>query len=273
MRGSFATSWTLAACLVAGTALAAPPPPPPPSPAGGQTAKKRTGPPVPGADRNSATPRRRGPPPAPGQPSRPSAGGGAPAKTTQDPFIDQRTTTDDYSSTWGYSSGPAVTPNYTRDEFESELTINPVGYYQGVSVTNDNQPPFAPQALGTGASVLTWTGFERSEASSRVFFQLSSSVVHEFSQEGARIVIKLPNTSVNVRNNQRHLDTRFFRTPVTFVKVRRHGADTEIAIRLRRVAVPNVTLAPGANGYQMLVVEFPDGAPELDSAPEREARG
>ena len=107
-------------------------------------------------------------------------------------------------------------------------------------------------------AVMTWTGFERTQASSRVFFQLSSDVPYEVSSQGNLISLRLPNTSPSVRNNIRRLDTRYFRTPVTEVTMRRSGADMVISISLRREAAPEVAMMEGENGYRILVIEFPD---------------
>jgi hypothetical protein len=171
--------------------------------------------------------------------------------------IDQgRDTSEEAASAWSYSTGGAPPPRYQSSDAKTEFSINPVGYYQGVSTTGEALPPFAPQTLGD-AAVLTWTGFEMHEGGSRVFVQLSASVVHDAEVEANRVRITLPSTSVNVRNNKRYLDTRYFDTPVRRVSVRRSGSDTVVTIDLREdVRAPNVGMRAGANGYQMLVVEF-----------------
>jgi hypothetical protein len=191
------------------------------------------------------------------------AGGSAPAA---DPIIDQRTSTEDLGAAWGYSSAPAQEPRYVRSATETDLRINPVGYYQGVTVDGANLPPFAPAVMGTAPAVMTWTGFqgERATEGSRLFFQLSSGVEHHLVSQPERITLRLPSTSVNVRNNMRRLDTSFFRTPVTQVVIGRDGADTVISIDLRRPSTPSVELRDAANGYKLLVVQFEAG--EADAA-------
>lgn len=203
---------------------------------------------------DASTSRRTGPPPASKGRGYLEGGPGG------DPTVGARTTEEDHTGAWSYATGSESGPNYTRpaEEKSAQLKVNPIGYYQGVSVAGENLPPFAPQDIATGAAVLTWTGFERGNGVSRVFFQLSAGVAPEPTIEGNTITYRLPNTSVNVRNNKRRLNTSFFRTPVTSVSIRRSGADTIIKIRLRRDAVPqtSVTLAP--NGYTMFVIEFAD---------------
>lgn len=172
---------------------------------------------------------------------------------------------------WSFSRGASSGPNYVRgDEEDPFFTVNPIGYYQGVSVGGGNIPPYAPKEIGGESSVLTWTGFERGEDSSRVFFQLSSSVEPEISVEGLRVFVKFPRTSVTTRNNQRGLITKFFKTPVTEVKLSRSGKDMLAVLELRWEATPIWRFETGANGYRVLVLEFSDTqqqAPDPNAPP------
>jgi hypothetical protein len=142
--------------------------------------------------------------------------------------------------------------------------VNPIGYYQGVSIGSGNLPPFAPKEIGGDSAVLTWTGFERGEASSRVFFQLSASVDPEISVEGTRVFIKLPRTSISIRNNRRPLITKYFKTPINQIKLNRTGKDVLAVLELRWEATPIWHFEVGQNGYQVLVIEFPDSPSDAD---------
>lgn len=230
---------TVALLLAAPTVWAGPPPPPPEDVGGAAGAEA-------GTIRNA-------PPPPPASAERRDT---APA----DPLvIDQRTPETDITSNWSYSRSIDRGPNYVRAvEDDPFFTINPVGYYQGVSVGGGNQPPYAPKEIGGQSSVLTWTGFERGEASSRVFFQLSSAIEPEVTVEAGRVLIKFPRTSVTVRNNLRGLITKYFKTPVDQVKLKRSGKDLIAVLELRWEATPSWRVEPGANGYRVLVVEFSD---------------
>lgn len=185
--------------------------------------------------------------------------------------IDARTPDTDLTTNWTYSTGGITGPNYIRDADDDPFfTVNPIGYYQGVSSSGGNLPPFAPKEVGGEAAVLTWTGFERTESSSRVFIQLSAVVTPEISTESGRVFVKLPSTSVKVRNNSRKLITKFFKTPVNEVKITRSGKDVLVVLELRWETEPNWSFEPGANGYQVLVLEFPDedgGSGDPDSTP------
>ncbi|PRP91967.1 hypothetical protein ENSA5_51780 [Enhygromyxa salina] len=225
------TPGTVALLLVAGSAWAGPPPPPP-SDAGDERAS--SAPPPPSSSRIETTP--------------------------ADPLVvDQRTADTDLTTNWTYSRGGTRGPNYVRQADDDPFfTVNPIGYYQGVSIAGGNSPPFAPKEIGGASAVLTWTGFERGESSSRVFFQLSTSVEPEISVEGTRVFVKLPRTSVKIRNNRRKLITKFFKTPVNEVKVSRTGKDVLAVLELRWEATPSWRFEAGAHGYQVLVLEFSD---------------
>lgn len=212
----------LVACLVAGSAWAGPPPPPPPS-------------------------------------SSVEGSGVAPP----DPLvIDQRTPDSDLTGTWSFTRRSSGGPNYVRAPAQDPFfAINPIGFYQGVSMASANRPPYAPSEVGGESSVLTWTGFERGEQSSRVFFQLSAVVEPEVSVEGMRVFVTLPRTSITVRNNLRPLVTRYFDTPVTEVRLRRDGSSVIAVLELRREVAPSWSLQPGNEGYRVLVLEFPDQPP------------
>lgn len=228
--------------MVASSAWAGPPPPPPSS---GDDNDGRT---------NSAPP-----PPSSGRIE----------TTPSDPLvIDQRTPDTDLQTNWTYSRGGARGPNYigTPDD-DPFFNVNPVGYYQGVTLSGGNLPPFAPTEVGGASAVLTWTGFERTDASSRVFFQLSTSVEPEISVEGMRVFVKLPRTSVKIRNNRRKLITKFFKTPVNEVKVSRTGKDVLVVLELRWEATPTWRFEAGPNGYTVLVMEFPDTQDQMQAGP------
>ncbi len=223
-----------ATCLASPALAAAPPPPPPSSPSTGPS----------------------GPPPSPSSPVvGPGAGTrGGEGGAVADPVIDQRTPETDVAGSWGYSNTEAPRPNYVRPERDSILTINPIGSYAGVDLDGRNIPPFAVVSPDINSAVLTWTGFGmRPGRASRVFFKLSNNVSdYVVDQQGKHIVITLPNTSINVRNNRRRLDTRFFDTPVIEVKVRRDKSSTTISILLREEATPTISIDPiGAGPTQV----------------------
>ncbi|MFV8756496.1 AMIN domain-containing protein [Nannocystaceae bacterium ST9] len=244
-----------AALLVVGT-LAAPlawagPPPPPPN---------AEQPPMRPGTGNTA-------PPPPDSVSDSGDAGGSRLEAPRDPLvIDQRTPETDMTGAWKYSRGGSSEPNYVRQSDEDPFfTVNPIGYYQGVSLSGGNTPPFAPREVGGQTAVLTWTGFERLESSSRVFFQLSAAVEPEVVVSADEVIVDLPRTSVQVRNNRRKLITRYFKTPVTEVQIHRKGKQVHAVIELRWPSEPTWSVQPGTNGYQLLVFEFSDASAKSEA--------
>lgn len=247
-----------------GEALAAPstpppprittPPPPktsPPPPAAGTTA---TGP---------STPKPAGPSTTPPPPTTPP-----PAEDPNQPGmeLEPEGPPPDLSNTWGYSKAQPLQPRYVKTNDPTYAAPNPVGFYSGVSVQGNHVPPFPAKQTGAPPVVLTWTGFERAPEGSRVFFELSAEGAYEVTNDGLTLRIRLRNTKVNVRNNTRYLDLRYFKTPVRTVKVTRKGRDTLATVVLKRDAVPNVQIIDGKAGYKLLVVQFSDAeSPETDA--------
>lgn len=172
----------------------------------------------------------------------------------------------DLSNTWGYSRTRSPRPRYVRNTQDPiAFSANPVGFYSGVSVQGNHVPPFP--ATSTTPVVMTWTGFERAPEGSRVFFELSAAATYDVDRKGQTLRIRMRNTKVNVRNNMRRLDLRYFQTPVRTVKVSRRGRDTVATIVLERNAEPTVQIIDGKAGYSLLVVQFADQAATATSTP------
>ncbi|MBL4686944.1 MAG: hypothetical protein JKY37_20280 [Nannocystaceae bacterium] len=165
----------------------------------------------------------------------------------------------DLSGNWGYSKSRPRTPRYVRTDVSDVVSAaNPIGFYSGVSVAGNHVPPRPPAYFNSKPTLLTWAGFERAQEGSRVFLQLNAVAQYSVEHSGQVILIRLRNTKVNVRNNLRALDLRYFKTPVQSVKVRRKGKDTVARIVLKRAATPHVEIIDGKAGYKLLVVQFSD---------------
>jgi hypothetical protein len=139
---------------------------------------------------------------------------------------------------------------------------NPIGFYSGVSVEGNEAPPHPVQKVDAPPAVLTWVGFERTQGGSRVFFQLSDQAAFDVTQKGTTIEIVLRKTKINVRNNMRELDLRYFKTPVRSVKVARKKKDILVTIVLNRNTTPTSKMIGGkrGSGYKLLVLEFSHGS-------------
>lgn len=242
---------TLAGSLAAAPAWAGPPPPPPEQP-----------PSRPGATA----------PPPPNSTLDPGGGGGGGGDAPRDPLSIDQTAETDITGAWKYSrSSGSAGPNYVRtadDDEDPFFTVNPIGYYQGVTLGGGNLPPFAPREVGGKTAVLTWTGFERLDAGSRVFVQLSAAVEPEVVVAADKVVVTFPHTAVQIRNNRRKLITRFFKTPVDEVEIVRKGKTVQVVLELRWPSEPTWKTEPGANGYQLFVLEFGDVGAKADTSVE-----
>lgn len=200
-------------------------------------------------------------PPPPSIPSAPTGGGGEAGPSEPEP------PPQDLSHTWGYSQKRSdVAPRYIRTSDPAFAAPNPVGFYSGVSVQGNHVPPLPAKELGQTPAMMTWSGFERVGEGSRVFFQLSAPIQHELSetQGGLLLKVRMRNTKVNVKNNRRRLDLRYFKTPVSEVKIKHQGKDTIAIISLKRASTPRVELVEGKAGYTLLIVQFDEGGAAVE---------
>jgi hypothetical protein len=172
----------------------------------------------------------------------------------------------DLSRSWSRSKGTRGSPRFVRAAEERVETPNPEGYYSGVSVEGNHVPPFPATKMGAKPALLTWTGFERTSGGSRVFFEVSAAVATKLTVKGSTLTLRIANTKVNVKNNTRDLDLRYFKTPVRSVKVKRQGKDAVATIVLKRGAAPEVALVDGKAGYKLVVLEFADEAADAPAA-------
>ncbi len=101
-------------------------------------------------------------------------------------------------------------------------------------------PPAEKRDFDPGNHTLTYIGFRQKAAESEVFVRLDSKAEYKIQRAGQRVLIELPKTRVNVRNNERELDTSFFPSHVTRVQAVPSGAGTRIEIDLRDEVEPRV---------------------------------
>ena len=204
------------------------------------------------------------PPPGSATPPPPPSAGGTKAGEDQGSAAEHEAPPQDLSETWSFSRRAAPRPRYTRSTTDPIIfSPNPIGFYSGVSLQGNKVPPKPSQTMGQRPVELTWTGFERIDQGSRVYFQLSASPKYEVTKRDTQIVIRMSNTRPTTRNNLRRLDLSYFKTPVKGVDLRRRGKDVIATITLKRPAssVVEVTSQPEAGGYQMLVVTFEGEGP------------
>lgn len=88
---------------------------------------------------------------------------------------------------------------------------------------------------------LTFVGFQQYNEASRVFVRTNEAVKFRVdTSKDDLVVLVLENTGVSKSNNLRHLDTRFFKSPVAFIQPRLiEGPSNSVHIEIRlRQKVP-----------------------------------
>jgi len=115
-----------------------------------------------------------------------------------------------------------------------------------------------------GAPRLIWTGFQLTEAGSRVFVQVTRDVDLEVQTVKGGLAVTLRNCRIHMRNNSRTLDTRFFDSPVKEIAVRQRGRAVVLAIALKEPAAATPRKQAGPGGSQFWVLDF---APPAASRP------
>jgi hypothetical protein len=143
--------------------------------------------------------------------------------------------------------------------------------YVGVVPGAETRNPLPP--AGKAPPHLIWSGFQSGENGSKVFFQTNLPVTFELGKAAAgqggkpgTVSVFLRNCRIHLRNNSRHLDTRFFPTPVEGVTAVQRRKDVELRISLKQAATVAPRTEPGPDGTQFLVLEFPPGQPVAESA-------
>jgi hypothetical protein len=143
--------------------------------------------------------------------------------------------------------------------------------YVGVAPGEDRRNPLPPARKAPPH--LIWSGFQSGESGSRVFFQTNLPVTFELGKavpgaggKPGTVSVFLRNCRIHLRNNSRHLDTRFFPTPVEGVTALQRRKDVELRISLKQPATLSPRTEAGPDGTQFLVLDFPPGQPVADGA-------
>jgi hypothetical protein len=126
----------------------------------------------------------------------------------------------------------------------------------------DGVTPGAPtkaKPRRSGPNLLTWIGFQKTDAGPRVFVRLSSSVegISENSA-GDEVVVHIPGVRLDTKNNGRPLDTRYFGTDVkrVWAKVEAKGVDVHVKLAKAAAAKLSTSPAPEADGSVLIYLDF-----------------
>ena len=103
-----------------------------------------------------------------------------------------------------------------------------------------------------GPNTLTWVGFLKTETGgARVFLRVTSSVSPMQTVAGNELVARLPGFKLDVRNNSRPLNTKYFDTDVTRVRATKVKDGLEVRVTFAknpREATLSTEPAPEADG-------------------------
>jgi len=135
-----------------------------------------------------------------------------------------------------------------------------------------DKPRKAPK---TKRTVLTWIGFQKSGAGSRLFVQLTADADFEQAVVGNELVVTIPGARFGSRNASRRLDTRFFETSLREVlpkRARRQGkrkAGLALHISFKNPSdaqSASAKVSKEQDGFHYLYLDFGAGTTMPDTA-------
>ncbi len=135
-----------------------------------------------------------------------------------------------------------------------------------------DKPRRAPK---TKRTVLTWIGFQKKGAGSRLFVQLTKDADYEQEVVGNKLIVTIPGARFGSRNARRRLDTRYFDTSLRSVvpkRARRKGkrkAGVALHIGFKNPSdtrSASAQLSQEQDGYYYLYLDFGPGTTMPDTA-------
>ena len=131
--------------------------------------------------------------------------------------------------------------------------------YQGVT-PDGGQPPPMPSPR-TGEQLITWPGFQvGADGRTRIFMQLTGMPLYHKIDKLNGIDIVFESTRVTLKNNLRHVDTRYFDSPVRgfyLKQSRRYGApQVKLHVDLRRPSTPSELRIERRGNYVFMILEL-----------------
>ena len=141
------------------------------------------------------------------------------------------------------------------------VSVSWLSWQGGPGPVGAAEAPQGDETMGkprhSGPGYLTWVGFEKHDAGSRVFVRLSSPPGASIGQAraGNEIVVTLPGYKLDTRNDGRALDTRYFGTSVVRVVAVPVKVGVELHIRTK-TAAPEAQVSTGQTPDGQTVVNF-----------------
>lgn len=132
--------------------------------------------------------------------------------------------------------------------------------YGGVVPGNQVLPPGLTRAdlqRARGRVVVAWPGFQMTPQGSRLFLAVTAQPQITVQRAPGRLIYRLDNAVVPVRNNTRPLVTSAFDSPVERAYLRQRGRSVEFVIELRNEVEPRLSQQADARGLDFVYVDFP----------------
>lgn len=145
------------------------------------------------------------------------------------------------------------------------------GEYGGVVPGKDGHAQAKKGKKRPSTPTISWVGFQQLDAgSARVFAQFTAAASPTFTQSvvGDELVVDIPSVTLNLRNNARPLDTKYFDTRIARVEAKRvgaggrgktrHAAGVELHIKFKQgtPAQADGKIETGADGNTYLYLDF-----------------
>lgn len=122
----------------------------------------------------------------------------------------------------------------------------------GAAFAQETGGPPRPGAPGhksprRGPGFVTYVGFQKMAETPRVFLRISSGVMPAQAVSGEELVVHLPGFKLDMANNGRPLDTRWFGTPIVKVRATEVTGGVDLHVTFAKGAPPaqaRVSTAP-----------------------------
>ncbi len=127
----------------------------------------------------------------------------------------------------------------------------------------DGVVPGAPakaRAKPKGPNLVTWVGFQKTDAGPRVFVRVSSGIQQPtLDTAGDEVIVHIAAVRIDTKNNARPLDTRYFGTDVTRVWARQVAKGVDLHVKLAKAGAPprlSTAPVPQGDGAVLILLDF-----------------
>ena len=132
--------------------------------------------------------------------------------------------------------------------------------YTGVMPGSGNNLPRVEELKGKPGTWVTWPGFFlMSDGTSRLFLQTTMPIEYSIDERSRRILLKLKNAKVHLRNNRNPLITVHMNTPLDRAYLKKNRKSLDLVMELRKSVMPSISQTVDSDGYHYLFVDFPPG--------------